>query len=46
MQNLTLILLLAAMAGGAFYVGRRRSFAVVGGPAQSAQLHSLPGYYG
>ncbi len=46
MQNLTLILLLAAMAGGAFYAGRRRSFAVVGGPAHGAQLHSLPGYYG
>jgi phosphate transport system permease protein len=46
MQNLTLILVLAAMAGGAFYMGRRRSFAVVGGPAHSAQLHSLPGYYG
>ena len=46
MQNLTLILMLAAMAGGAFYMGRRRSFAVVGGPAHGAQLHSLPGYYG
>ena len=46
MQNLTLILLLAAMAVGAFYMGRRRSFAVVGGPAHGAQLHSLPGYYG
>ncbi len=46
MQNLTLILLLAAMAGSAFYLGRRRSFAVVGGPAHGAQLHSLPGYYG
>ena len=46
MQSLTLILLLAAMAVGAFYMGRRRSFAVVGGPAHGAQLHSLPGYYG
>ncbi len=46
MQNLTLILLLAAMAAGAFYLGRRRSFAVVGGPAHGARLHSLPGYYG
>ena len=46
MDNLTLILLLAGMAAAAFYMGRRRSFAVVGGPARGAKLHSLPGYYG
>ena len=43
---MTLILLLAAMAGASFYMGRRRSLAIVGGPAQSSRLHSLPGYYG
>ena len=46
MQNMTLILLLAAMAGASFYMGRRRSLAIVGGPAQGSRLHSLPGYYG
>ena len=46
MQNMTLILLLAAMAAASFYMGRRRSLAVVGGPAHGSQLHSLPGYYG
>ena len=46
MQNVTLILLLAAMAAIAFYMGRRRSLAVVGGPAHGMRLHSLPGYYG
>jgi phosphate transport system permease protein len=46
MQNVTLILLLAAMAAAAFYMGRRRSLAVVGGPAHGSLLHSLPGYYG
>ena len=46
MQATTLILLLAAMAVGAFYVGRRRSVALVGGVSGSPSLHSLPGYYG
>jgi phosphate transport system permease protein len=46
MQNLTLILLLAGMAAAAFYMGRSRSLAVVGGPAHGSRLHSLPGYYG
>jgi len=46
MQNMTLIILLAAMAAVAFYMGRHRSLAVVGGPAKGSQLHSLPGYYG
>src|SRR5210317_525652 len=46
MQNMTLILLLAAMASAAFYMGRRRSLAMVGGPAHGSLLHSLPGYYG
>ncbi len=46
MQNATLILLLAAMSVAAFYIGRRRSLAIVGGPGHGTALHSLPGYYG
>lgn len=46
MQNTTLILILSAMAVTAFYVGRSRSVALVGGPRQASGLHSLPGYYG
>lgn len=46
MQNTTLILLLGAMAVVAFYFGRSRSLALVGGASKSAALHSLPGYYG
>jgi phosphate transport system permease protein len=46
MQNTTLILLLAAMATASFYLGRRRSLVLVGGPARGSKLHSLPGYYG
>lgn len=46
MQSTTLILLLAFMALTAFYFGRGRSLAVVGGPSHGSVLHSLPGYYG
>ena len=46
MQNTTLILILTAMAVAAFYVGRGRSVALVGGPRETSRLHSLPGYYG
>jgi phosphate transport system permease protein len=46
MQSTTLILLLGFMAIAAFYLGRRRSLALVGGPGQGMGLHSLPGYYG
>ncbi len=46
MQNTTLVLLLAAMAIAAFYIGRSRSLALVGGPSRIVSLHSLPGYYG
>jgi phosphate transport system permease protein len=45
-QNTTLILILGAMAVAAFYIGRGRSIALVGGPQHGTQLHSLPGYYG
>jgi len=46
MQSTTLTLVLAAMAVAAFFVGRGRSLAVVGGPGHGSSLHSLPGYYG
>jgi phosphate transport system permease protein len=46
MQSTTLILLLAAMATASFYLGRRRSLALVGGAGHGTALHSLPGYYG
>ena len=46
MQNTTLILILSAMAVAAFYFGRGRSVALVGGPRKASSLHSLPGYYG
>ena len=46
MQSTTLILILGAMSIAAFYVGRSRSVALVGGPRQGSVLHSLPGYYG
>jgi len=45
MQNTTLILVLAAIATSAFFLGRGRSLALVGG-GQSRLLHSLPGHYG
>ncbi|NIL93071.1 MAG: phosphate ABC transporter permease subunit PstC [Woeseiaceae bacterium] len=46
MQSTTLILVLGAMSVAAFYVGRSRSIALVGGPKHGTELHSLPGYYG
>ena len=46
MPNTTLLLLLTGMAVTAFYLGRRRSVQVAGGPGQVSSLHSLPGYYG
>ncbi len=46
MQSTTLVLLLIFMSVAAFYLGRRRSLAIVGGPGHGTALHSLPGYYG
>lgn len=46
MQSTTLILILGAMSVAAFFVGRGRSVALVGGPKHGTNLHSLPGYYG
>jgi phosphate transport system permease protein len=34
------------MSVAAFYLGRRRSVVLVGGPRHGSVLHSLPGYYG
>jgi phosphate transport system permease protein len=34
------------MSVAAFYMGRGRSLAIVGGPRNGTALHSLPGYYG
>jgi phosphate transport system permease protein len=45
-QSTTLILTLCLISVAAYYLGRGRSIAMVGGPANSTQLHSLPGYYG
>jgi phosphate transport system permease protein len=45
-QTTTLILILGAMSIAAFYIGRSRSVALVGGPRHGTVLHSLPGYYG
>ena len=42
----TLVLVLIAMAGASFYLGRERSLAVAAGPRKLQNLHSLPGYYG
>ena len=46
MHNTTLLLLLVGMTIVAFYLGRSRSLARVGGAANISRLHSLPGYYG
>ena len=46
MQTTTLILSLVALAVAAYLLGRDRSLALAGGPANIRQLHSLPGYYG
>jgi phosphate transport system permease protein len=46
MPHTTLLLSLAAIAIVAFYLGRGRAIATVGGPRHGRLLHSLPGYYG
>jgi phosphate transport system permease protein len=45
-QSTTIILLLCGFSAAAFYLGRGRSLALVGGPRNGRNLHSLPGYYG
>jgi len=46
MSPATLLILLLALSSVAYYVGRRRAFAVAGGAAQIKHLHSRPTYYG
>ncbi|MBT8079682.1 MAG: phosphate ABC transporter permease subunit PstC [Gammaproteobacteria bacterium] len=46
MPATTLSILLAAIAGAAFFLGKQRAFAVAGGPGNITKLHSLPGYHG
>ncbi len=46
MQLTTLTLILLAMTGASFYLGRERSLAVATGRQKLLSLHSLPGYHG
>jgi len=46
MSPSSLLLLLLALSALAYYVGRRRAFAVAGGPGGVKVLHSRPTYYG
>jgi phosphate transport system permease protein len=46
MQTPVLLILLLGLMALAFYVGRRRSLASVGGRGGVRDLHSLPAYYG
>jgi phosphate transport system permease protein len=46
MQTSTVFLTLLILAGISFFVGRRRSHAVVGDLGGAAMLHSLPKHYG
>jgi phosphate transport system permease protein len=41
-----LILILLALSAAAYFIGRRRAFAVAGGAASIKHLHSRPTYYG
>ena len=46
MELTTITLAIVALSVGSFFIGRSRSFSVVGGPRKVRGLHSLPGYYG
>ena len=46
MQYSTLCVILACMATMAYFLGRRKAVASVGGMGSIRKLHSLPGYYG
>ena len=46
MQTTTLTLILLAMAGVAYYIGRERSLVFRSASGSENTLHSLPGYYG
>jgi phosphate transport system permease protein len=46
MTPATLLIVLMTLCGFAYYVGRRRAFAVAGDASQIKNLHSRPTYYG
>lgn len=46
MTPMTLCIVLLALSAVSYYLAKRRSLAVVGGPKGAPQLHSLPAYYG
>ncbi len=46
MSSATLLIVLLTLSSVAYYVGRRRAFAVAGGAAKIKGLHSRPTYYG
>jgi len=46
MTPATLFIVLLALSGSAYYVGRRRAYAVAGDASKIKQLHSRPTYYG
>ena len=46
MTPATLFIVLLALCGSAYYIGRRRAFAIAGDTSQIRNLHSRPIYYG
>ena len=46
MSPATLLIILLALSSLAYYVGRRKAFAVAGGASKIRDLHSRPTYYG
>jgi phosphate transport system permease protein len=46
MQNSVLLIGLAVLSGIAYWTGKQRSLALVGGRRGARNLHSLPSYYG
>ncbi len=46
MSSATLLIVLLTLSSVAYYVGRRKAFAVAGGAAKIKDLHSRPTYYG
>ncbi len=46
MSNTTLFLLILVLAVAAYWYGKQRALALVGGRRGIRQLHSLPAYYG